>query len=132
MLYLDASAIVKLIVDEPGSSELRSFLTDAGPRVTSIVSLVETLRAVERVAPAARATTSAVLARFAIIQLDATLARRAAILAPPPLRSLDAIHLASAVELGSELQGFLTYDRRLAEAAREAGMSVASPGVDAQ
>jgi predicted nucleic acid-binding protein len=65
---------------------------------------------------------------MAIIGIDRTITARAAALAPPALRTLDAIHLASAMELGADLEAFVTYDRRLAEAAAAAGLPVTSPG----
>ena len=65
--------------------------------------------------------------QVAVIELDAPIAASAAKADPPALRSLDAIHLASALSLGSELEAFVTYDARLADAAREAGLTVVAP-----
>ena len=64
------------------------------------------------------------------VDVDPALVRIASAVSPVGLRTLDAIHLASAIALGSALEAFVTYDRRLAKAAREAGLPVASPGVD--
>jgi predicted nucleic acid-binding protein len=63
-----------------------------------------------------------------VIDLDPSIASRAGVIEPVALRSLDAIHLASALELGDELDAFVTYDARQADAARELGLSVVSPG----
>ncbi len=130
LLYLDSSAIVKLVIAEPGSLELRSFVDDPGSLATSIVSVVEASRAVERADFALVARVDEAFRMVNVIGLDGEIARLAARLRPPRLRSLDAIHMASASVLGSGLQAFITYDRRLADAAREAGMQVVSPGVD--
>jgi predicted nucleic acid-binding protein len=130
LVYLDSSAIVKLVVAEPGSVALRSYVDEGGNRTTSIVSVVEASRAVERVDPALVPRVDEALAMVNVIDLDGEVARLAARIRPPRLRSLDAIHMASAALLGSSLLVFITYDRRLAEAAREAGLPVASPGVD--
>jgi predicted nucleic acid-binding protein len=124
--YLDASAIVKLVVDEDETAALRGRINEPLGAVTSIVGLIETRRAASR-RPHDGARLTAVLDRIEVIALGPTIALSAAMLAPPSLRTLDAIHLATALELGSELVSFLTYDGRLAEAARALGLTVASP-----
>jgi predicted nucleic acid-binding protein len=129
LVYLDSSAIVKLVIAEPGSVELRSYVDAGGSRTTSIVSLVEASRAVERADPALMPRVDEALKMVNVIDLDREVARLAARIRPPRLRSLDAIHLASAALLGSSLLVFITYDRRMADAAREADLAVASPGV---
>jgi len=128
LVYLDSSAIVKLVIAEPGSDRLRSYVDEGGSRTTSMVSVVEASRAVERAAPDLVARVDEVLRMVNVIDLDGEVARLAARIQPPGLRALDAIHLASAFLLGSGLRVFITYDRRLAEAARAAGLPVASPG----
>jgi predicted nucleic acid-binding protein len=130
LVYLDSSAIVKLVVAEPGSVALRSYVDEGGSRTTSIVSVVEASRAVERVDPALVPRVAEVLAMVNVIDLDGEVARLAARIRPPRLRSLDAIHMASAALLGPSLLVFVTYDRRLAHSAGKAGLPVASPGID--
>jgi uncharacterized protein len=82
---------------------------------------------VARVPEAAGAQTSEALARLEIVELTAAIAHRAAGLQPARLRTLDAIHLASAVTLSDEIEAFVTYDARLADAARAVGLRVAAP-----
>lgn len=127
--YLDASAIVKLATREPESRALRTWLADRSPLVTSRISTVEVARAVGRTAAVARglAAVREAFATLAVAELDAVLADRAADLEPPILRSLDAIHLATALMLADELPAFVTYDARLADAARAAGLEVVAP-----
>ena len=130
-VYLDASAIAKYFLHEPELASLAERVGMSTSRVTSIISMVEVPRAVARRAEAI--TPSDIrrkVGRMAVIGLDRSLASAAAAMGPPALRSLDAIHLASAMELGPELEAFLTYDRRLAVAARDLGLRVESPGVD--
>ncbi len=125
--YLDASAIVKLVVDEIGTESVRSFVSQPGRYVTSRVGVVETRRAAMRRERYDRSELDAVLSRLETVELDTALADRAAALGPPSLRTLDAIHLATALELGSDLEAFVTYDARLADAARTLGLPVAAP-----
>jgi predicted nucleic acid-binding protein len=129
--YLDASAIVKLAMAESESLALRAWLRERSPLLTSRISTVEVARAIERKsggsvtrghAAAREAFTSVGLA-----ELDAGIANRAAELGPATLRALDAIHLATALAIGDELAAFVTYDVRLAEAARAAGLEVIAP-----
>lgn len=129
--YLDSSALVKLIVVEPESHALRQYLATAGPLASSILATVEVARAVARVAPeSAAATAAAISAAFesvSVIGFDSRVASRAAALAPIELRTLDAIHLATALELGAELTAFVSYDARLSAAALAAGLPVVAP-----
>lgn len=125
LLYLDSSALVKLVLLEPESEALRAVLT-AWPRtVSSSLAQVEAIRAVRRYSsvPPLLADAEQVVASTEILDLSADLLR----MDPPNLRSLDAIHLASALSLGNELEGLVTYDDRLAQAARVAGVSVLQP-----
>lgn len=126
-VYLDASAAVKLVVSEPESKVVRRFVGDRMARVSSRVLAVELLRAVQRANPASMGQARSLLDVMEFVELDAAVAARAAALEPPGLRSLDAIHLASALELGDELDAFVTYDARQAAAAKELGLRVASP-----
>ncbi len=126
-VYLDASAAVKLVVSEPESKSLRGFVDDRVARVSSRVLAVELLRAVQRANPASLGQAQSLLSVLEFVELDVSIAARAAALEPPGLRSLDAIHLASALELGDELDAFVTYDARQADAARALGLTVSSP-----
>ena len=128
--YLDASALVKLATPEAETDALRAVLDTFDARLTNRLATVEVARALLR-----RGVTSAALAAevseaflgLAITELDAAIAESAGRLEPPALRSLDAIHLASALALGDELAAFVTYDARLAEAARAAGLEAIAP-----
>lgn len=129
LTYLDASALVKLVVAEPETDALRAFLETRPLRVTSVLAAVEVPRAARRVSHRAdvHRRADAVVAGMTLLSFDEPVRRRAAALRPGALRTLDAIHLASALSLGKDLEVFLAYDRRLAEAARAARVRVASP-----
>ncbi len=128
-VYVDASALAKLLVDEREGDDLRAFLAPIGRQATSIVGRVEVDRTVARRAPALLAHVAGLLDDLVIVGLEPEIAAAAATIEPASLRTLDAIHLASAAALGADLAAFVTYDRRLAEAARALGMPVVSPGV---
>jgi predicted nucleic acid-binding protein len=125
--YLDASALVKLAVKEPESRALGAYLATMEHRVSSRVSVVELLRAATRHGPRARARVAAVLEALEFIELDRELAATAGTIQPSLLRSLDAIHLASAAAMASSLAAVVTYDARLSDAARSLGLPVAAP-----
>ena len=128
MIYLDSSALVKLVHPEPDSASLVSWLTTARlPAVSSALAEVEVERAVRRTAPATLPTVPAVLSTVFLFDIDAAIRRAAATLADPLLRSLDAIHLATALEFGAELRAFVAYDKRLLTAASAAGLPIARP-----
>jgi predicted nucleic acid-binding protein len=128
LLYLDASALVKLIVQEAESAALRAELTNWDELFSSIVSRVEVPRAVRRAQPGESSREiDAVLDPVSYIDIDMGLARAASGLEPVGLRSLDAIHLATALSLGDDLGAFATYDARLSEAATEHGIPVIAP-----
>jgi uncharacterized protein len=129
-LYLDSSAIVKLVTKEAESERLRGFLASnqGDSRVTSTLARVEVVRAVAGGGPAAISHARRQLNRLDQIGMDDDLLNDAATLqAGEPLRSLDAIHLATARLLGADLRAVLTYDQRMAEAAAELGMVVEAP-----
>ena len=128
MLYLDSSAIVKLVLPEPESLGLRDFLAGDDDHVSSALARVEVLRTVRRVDSAENTLRDAeqVLERVSFVDLNEPLLADAASLKPPSLRSLDAIHLATALSLDG-LDALVTYDRRLRDAATDAGLTVASP-----
>ncbi len=130
VLYLDASAIVKIVIRERESLALRAELENWTELASSIVSRVEVARALRRMMGAAawsEPDADAVLDGIAYLDIDVTLTREAARLDPLELRSLDAIHLASAISLAGDLGAISTYDVRLAEAARQRGIAVLSP-----
>lgn len=127
--YLDTSALVKLVVTEPETRALRAWLR-RGQRTTisSDLARTELMRAVRRGAPNRIARAREVLDSLELIVLDTALFESAGRLDPEILRSLDAIHLAAALELGDDLEGLLTYDNRLGAAARSQGVAVHAPG----
>jgi predicted nucleic acid-binding protein len=118
---------VKLIRAEAESDALREYLGSRGRHVSSIVAAVEVPRAIGRNDPEAAARVGATLQHIHLVELDRAIVGRAAVVGPGPLRTLDAIHLATALELGSDLDALVTYDGRLADAARALGISVISP-----
>jgi predicted nucleic acid-binding protein len=126
-VYLDASAAVKLVVSEAESASVRQFLADQVAHISSRVLAVELLRAVERRSPELLNQARSVLGVMEFVELDEGIAERAAMLEPVGLRSLDAIHLASALALGQDLDAFVTYDSRQADAASALGLAVAAP-----
>jgi predicted nucleic acid-binding protein len=128
LLYLDSSALVKLVVVEPETPALLEFLAGWPHRVSSTLARVEVLRAVRRAGagPAVRQRATRVLARVALIRIDDPVLTGAARVAPPELRTLDAIHLATARSL-DDLAGIVTYDARLGRAATRARLKVWSP-----
>jgi predicted nucleic acid-binding protein len=132
-VYLDSSAIVKLIVEEPESIALRSTLKRWPDRVSAALARVEVHRALRRAgkSKAAHARAVAVLDSLVLIRLDESILSRAAAFTQPQMRSLDAIHLAAALAIGDEPDALITYDGRLARAARDEGLTVLHPGATA-
>lgn len=128
LLYLDSSALVKLVVAEPETPALFEFVSDWPHRVSSALARVEVLRAVARFGAdaAVRRRAARVLSRIALIGIDDAVLAAAARMPPTELRSLDAIHLATARSLDG-LAGIVTYDGRLARAAGRARIKVWLP-----
>ena len=127
-LYLDSSALIKLVFEERETPALEAFLVDRPLRVSSSLARVEVIRAVRSVSDAlASRHAGEVLAAIELIAPNAAVFAGAADVDPLSLRALDAIHLATAVALLPDLDGMVVYDRRLAEAAREAGLTVWAP-----
>jgi predicted nucleic acid-binding protein len=126
--YLDASALVKLVVAEPESDSLARWLGPEPRIVSSEIAISEVVRALRladsRPELADRARRR--LEETTLVRLSRDLLERAATVGPARLRTLDAIHLATALEVNPD--EFLAYDRRLLAAAATAGLSVASPG----
>lgn len=128
MFYLDTSAAAKLVLVEQGSAALRRWLEQREGRLcSSDILRTELQRVVRREAPKRLDQARAVLGALSLVRLSAETYERAAGLGPVQLRSLDALHLAAAMELGSELEGIVTYDDRLAEAATANGITAISP-----
>jgi len=130
--YLDTSAVVKLVRLERDSSALRRWVLEreeAGDAiVSSDVLRTEVIRVARRAGDdALPGTVVSLLDRIAIIQIDAAVFQRAGYVGSPSLRSLDALHVAAALELGPDLGGIVAYDERLIVAAGEAGLPTASP-----
>ena len=123
--YADASAIVKLILAEEGTTAMEHLVNEFDEVITSRVGVIEVRRAAAR-----RAGTSSmadeVLSRLGVVELDKAIAATAGVVEPASIRTLDAIHLATALAL-YHVDVVVTYDVRLAEAARAAGLTVASP-----
>ncbi len=130
-LYLDASALVKLVQIEAESAALQAYLV-AHPserRVTSVLSRTEVLRAVWAGGPSAQQHALTVLEQTEQVALTrAVLDQAGALLPGVRLRTLDAIHLASALALGGELQTLITFDNRLGQAAAHVGVVPFAPG----
>jgi predicted nucleic acid-binding protein len=127
--YLDSSALVKLVFAESESAALRGFLAEWRRRASSVLARTEVARVANRLHASddARARAEAVLEHISLVGLDDAILKRAGEVEPETLRTLDAIHLATALSLGDDLGGMVTYDRRLADAARRAGLTVWSP-----
>ncbi|HEY4461129.1 MAG TPA: type II toxin-antitoxin system VapC family toxin [Streptosporangiaceae bacterium] len=129
MIYLDSAAVVKLAHAEPQSQALRDWLDDrAGTGwISSVLVEVESFRALARHAPDAVPRLQRVLDLIELVGLDPRVRIRAQAVRPVTVRSLDAIHLATALHAGDRLTSFVTYDRRLSDAAAEAGLPVDGP-----
>jgi predicted nucleic acid-binding protein len=126
--YLDTSAVVKLLVREAETAALRRWLRRRPRRVASALLHVELLRTARRAgAPALIAEARRMLGGITLVSLDTPILDRAADLDPGTLRTLDAVHLATALTLGSDLAAVVTYDHHMAQAARTLGVPVASP-----
>ena len=130
MIYLDSAALVKLVRLEHATQELVEWLNERPGilLVCSVLAEVEVPRAIRRVAPDALPAVPATLAHLYRLEIDGTVRNSAAALAEPNLRTLDAIHVATALGMGADLQAFVTYDQRLLQTAEELGLPVASPG----
>lgn len=125
--YLDSSAIAKLVVREPGSDALRRRLEVFDRPVTSTLSAVEVTRAAARRAERVLGRASEVLTGIRMLQMDEGIVRAAGRLSPASLRSLDAIHIASALAFDDDLTCLITYDCRMAEAAEWHDIVVETP-----
>lgn len=127
LTYVDSSAIVKLAVAEPESKALRRYLSRRQPLVSSALARTEVTRALMPSGPEAVARGEQALRRVQLLRVNDRVVAEAGRMEPVELRSLDAIHLASAHQLGSSVKQIVTYDERMAGAARANGWSVAAP-----
>ncbi|MFI5054786.1 MAG: type II toxin-antitoxin system VapC family toxin [Actinomycetota bacterium] len=124
--YVESSALAKLIVAESGSKALRGYLRGR-TTVTSALTRLEVTRAVRKSKAQPTVGLDAVFGVVTVVEIQHEILRLASVLEPPELRSLDAIHLATALSIADDLDGFVTYDRQLGRAATAAGLAVASP-----
>lgn len=128
MIYLDTSAALKLVMPEPETAALELWIAErAGiPRVSSRLLRIEMLRGVARTAPQRMSRANLVLSSVTLVSMD-DVAATAEVIGDRTLRSLDAIHLATAHELGPELTAFVCYDKRLCDSVHALGLPVESP-----
>jgi predicted nucleic acid-binding protein len=129
MIYLDSAAIVKLVHAETESQALRDWLDKRADIewVSSVLAEIESFRALARHSPSAVAKLHPVLDLIDLVDLSPSIRIGAQTITPTTVRSLDAIHLATALHLRGQLTSFVTYDKRLAEAAAVAGLPVYMP-----
>lgn len=126
--YVDTSALVKLVVAEAESAALQAWLAHVETDVVAgDLVRTELMRAVRKTVPDRALRARVVLDSVTLIEIRAAIFDEAGRLDPAGLRSLDAIHLAAALDLGDDLDGLVTYDARLAEAAEANGVAVVMP-----
>lgn len=118
---------MKLVVEERESAALRDLLARDPDQLASAIVEVEVVRAVRRAVPKLVPQAQQVVVQLAVIEPSGPIRARAALLEPVTLRSLDALHLATALEVREELDGLVTYDARMAAAAMTLGLTVLSP-----
>jgi predicted nucleic acid-binding protein len=124
--YIDTSALVKTVIVEAESAALHRWLEPRRSLASCDLIHVEAVRAVRMADPDAVHHVRRAIATLTLLRLDEDLLAIAADL-EPPLRSLDAIHLAAALQLGPDLAGVLTYDQRMADSAEALGLKVLAP-----
>jgi uncharacterized protein len=129
MIYLDSAAVVKLVHAEPESQALRDWLDERAETgwVSSVLVEIESFRALARHAPAAVARLHPVLDQIELIDLSPRIRILAQTVQPVTVRSLDAIHLGTALHARPMLTSFVTYDKRLLDAAVAAGLPASAP-----
>jgi uncharacterized protein len=127
--YLDTSALVKLMMPEAETEALHAFLNNVsfGDRFTSAVTRTELLRAANRYGTGAIRVARELLDGVTTITITESLLDAAGTIGPSALRTLDAIHLVSALELGSDLTAVVAYDKRLLDAAAHIGLPAVTP-----
>jgi predicted nucleic acid-binding protein len=128
LYYVDTSAAAKLVLVEQGSAAMRRWAESHETELcSSDILRTELQRAARRHAPQSLAMVRRFLQAIVLTAVSAESCERAAHIDPPSLRALDALHLAAALDLGTELDAIVTYDERLAEAARANGIAAISP-----
>ena len=129
MIYLDSAAVVKLAHAEPESAALRRWLGERAETewISSVLTEIESFRALARYAPEAVSRLPAVLDLIDLIDLNPPIRVLAQAVRPVTVRSLDAIHLGTALHARRALTSFVTYDKRLLDAARATGLPADSP-----
>ncbi|HEX9538699.1 MAG TPA: type II toxin-antitoxin system VapC family toxin [Streptosporangiaceae bacterium] len=129
MIYLHSAAVVKLVHAEPESQALRDWLGQRADTawVSSVLVEVESFRALARHAPEAVSRLHPVLDLIDLVDLEPRIRILAQTISPATVRSLDAVHLATALSIRGQLTSFVTYDKRLADAATITGLSVDMP-----
>ena len=130
LLYLDSSALVKLVLPEAETGALLEALSDWPERISSALAGVEVLRAVRRAGAGKRVRERAerVIAGIGLVRVDGAVLSGAARLEPAELRTLDAIHLATALSAGEDLGAMICYDAQLAQVAARLGVTMMAPG----
>ncbi|MEO7260861.1 MAG: type II toxin-antitoxin system VapC family toxin [Jatrophihabitantaceae bacterium] len=127
MIYADTSALAKLVIAGAETPALRDWISRQDARlVTNSIGVVELRRLAARVSQQAVDTATLLLGRIDRVGLTPAALALAGQLPPVEVRTLDALHIASAAEL-VELRAVLTYDRRMADAASSYGLPVESP-----
>jgi uncharacterized protein len=129
MIYLDSGAVVKLAHAEPESPALRRWLDERAETawISSVLTEIESFRALARYTPGAVSRLSAVFDQIDLIDLDPRIRILAWTAKPVTVRSLEAIHSATALHSRAGLTSFVTYHKRLLGAARAAGLPADSP-----
>ncbi|QSB16841.1 type II toxin-antitoxin system VapC family toxin [Natronosporangium hydrolyticum] len=129
MIYLDSAALVKLVHPAPHSNALALWLAERAQQttLTSALARTETVRALRRSDPPAIPRLPAVFARLLVLPIDNMILDSATALPDPLLRTLDAIHLATALALKVPSISFVTYDKRLLAAATAQGFDAVAP-----
>lgn len=125
--YLDSSAIVKTVIEEPESRALREFLRGFPTRASAELARAEVVRAVRRAEPNALPRAYEALDRLVLVAVSRSLLQEAGLLDPAGLRTLDAVHLAAARTLAPQLGALVTYDTRMRDAAIELALPVQAP-----
>lgn len=130
MIYLDTSAALKLVAPEAETPALELWIAERVrvPRVSSRLLRIEMLRSVARYAPERVGRANEILSSIALVSID-DVAPAAEVIGDRVLRSLDAIHLATAHELRTELTAFVCYDKRLRDSAESLGLPVKAPAL---
>lgn len=129
MIYLDSAAVVKLVHAEPESPALRAWLNERAETgwTSSVLVEIESFRALARHAPEAVTRLHPVLDQIELIDMSPRVRVLAQTVRPVTIRSLDAIHLGTALALRPDLTSFVTYDKCLLESATAAGLPADSP-----